>query len=408
VDHLTGGYLAGLLDATLESAPHELPGLISEHSRSIGARSALAYLVGLQQQVLIAFGGAEGDAAETFAVDSTVAGWCFQHSEPHEVRRDDGLVDVWMPLIDGTDRLGVLRFVVEESVLGSGGDPWRVAARRFGTLVATLVVSKGAYGDAVARARRRNDPTLAAEIQWGILPPLTFTSPRVNVAGALEPAYEVAGDSLDYAVGPSCTHLGAFDAVGHGLASARISVMTIFAYRHARRSGLSLEATARRVDEVIRDTHGPEAFCTAVLAELDTACGRLRWVNAGHPEPLLIRQGRYVGTLRVPTWRPLGLGDDTALPPSELVVGETQLEPGDRVLLYTDGVVEARSSGGEFFGQDRLADLITRDLDGLTVAETMRRAVKAILEHQHGKLDDDASLLLVEWSGSDPRPSHRR
>lgn len=127
----------------------------------------------------------------------------------------------------------------------------------------------------------------------------------------------------------------------------------------------------------------------------------LRWVNAGHPEPLLIRQGRFVGTLQSPPWRPLGLGDDILLPPAELVVGEAQLEPGDRVLFYTDGLVEARSAAGEFFGQERLVDLLTRNLDELPVAETMRRAVKAILEHQGGKLDDDASLLLVEWPGID-------
>jgi hypothetical protein len=399
-DLAAGGYLAGLLDDTLESAPDELPGLITKHARALGALSACAYLVGLQQKALAEF-RSDGGQPETLAVDSTLAGRCYQHLEVHQARREDGLVDVWMPLLDGTERLGVLRFVVPASRLDTDGGPWALAARRFGTLVATLVVSKSAYGDAMECLRRRNEPTLAAEIQWGILPPLTFTSARVNVAGALEPAYEVAGDSLDYSVGPGRTRFAAFDAVGHGLASARISVMTIFAYRHARRCGLTLEASARRVDEVVRDTYGPEAFCTAVLAELDTDHGRIRWVNAGHPEPLLIRQGRFVGSLRTPPWRPLGLGDDALLPPAELVVGEAQLEPGDRVLLYTDGVVEARSSTGEFFGLERLADLLTRNLDELPVAETMRRAVKAILEHQHRELDDDASLLLVEWPGTD-------
>ena len=74
------------------------------------------------------------------------------------------------------------------------------------------------------------------------------------------------------------------------------------------------------------------------------------------------------------------------------------LEPGDCVLFYTDGVTDARSPEGEFFGEERLIDLITRNLaSGLPAPETMRRVVRALLEHQQGRLTDDASLLLVQW-----------
>jgi serine phosphatase RsbU (regulator of sigma subunit) len=80
------------------------------------------------------------------------------------------------------------------------------------------------------------------------------------------------------------------------------------------------------------------------------------------------------------------------------VTGSEQLEPGDSVLLYTDGVTEARSPAGDFFGERRLVDLIVRNLAaGLPAPETMRRVVHALLEHQQGRLDDDASLLLVQW-----------
>ena len=75
-----------------------------------------------------------------------------------------------------------------------------------------------------------------------------------------------------------------------------------------------------------------------------------------------------------------------------------QLEPGDRLLLYTDGVTDIQSPAGEFFGVERLTDLLSANLvAGLPAAETMRRLVRALLEHQQGQLRDDATLLALEW-----------
>ena len=82
-------------------------------------------------------------------------------------------------------------------------------------------------------------------------------------------------------------------------------------------------------------------------------------------------------------------------------IGSEQLEPGDRVLLHTDGVTEARAPDGTFFGDQRLTDLIIRNLAaGLPAPETMRRVVRALLEHQQGNLSDDASLVLVQWQAN--------
>jgi serine phosphatase RsbU (regulator of sigma subunit) len=139
-----------------------------------------------------------------------------------------------------------------------------------------------------------------------------------------------------------------------------------------------------------------------VLAELQPATGTLCWLNAGHPPPLLLRHGRLVKTLEVPARPPLGIALPDDLRRSALVtdpvVGVEQLEPGDCVLLYTDGVTEARAPDGSFFGEERLADLIVRHLAaGLPAPETMRRVVRALLEHQQGRLTDDASLALLQW-----------
>ena len=76
-----------------------------------------------------------------------------------------------------------------------------------------------------------------------------------------------------------------------------------------------------------------------------------------------------------------------------------QLEPGDRLALYTDGVVEARRLG-QFFSEQRLADFVVREsASGLDGPEVLRRLIRAVLEHQHGVLQDDATILLLEWTG---------
>jgi serine phosphatase RsbU (regulator of sigma subunit) len=165
------------------------------------------------------------------------------------------------------------------------------------------------------------------------------------------------------------------------------------AYRNSRRQRLKLAETAAAVDEAIRVRFGPERFVTAVLAELDLASGRFRWIRAGHPAPLLLRGSKVVKTLWGDGGLPLGLGS---------AGGETEesLEPGDQVVFFTDGVTEARSPDGTFFGTDRLADLVSRaSAGGQPPPETLRRLMHSILDHQGGDLQDDATAVLVEWAG---------
>jgi serine phosphatase RsbU (regulator of sigma subunit) len=164
-----------------------------------------------------------------------------------------------------------------------------------------------------------------------------------------------------------------------------------------------LTETGRLIDEAIGGVYQGEAFATGVLADLDTDTGELTWINAGHHEPLLLREGKLVKTLSALPGLPFGLGASGEQPPS-YTLGTEHLQPGDRLLFYTDGVTEARSPEGEFFGVDRLVDLLVRNFAGdLAAPETMRRVVRALLEHQRGRLDDDATLLLVQWPVDDEK-----
>ncbi len=174
--------------------------------------------------------------------------------------------------------------------------------------------------------------------------------------------------------------------------------MAISAYRHARRNMLDLPDMAAEIDTALKTQIGDSQFATAVLARLDLATGRLRWINAGHPEPLILRGTALVAPPHCPPSRPLGLQD------AKPVVCDTRLEPGDRLLLYTDGITEARSPDGEFFGEQRLADFISTALAaGDPAPETVRRLLRSVLTHQADQLQDDASIVVLEWLTGEAR-----
>lgn len=398
--------LRALVDDAVLAAPYELAGLIDSCARGLGARGATAYLADLQQRMLMPFvarvASRDDIQLTPLAVDSTLAGRAFQTFDVHT--QDAGVegLRVWLPLLLGTDRLGVLGVTVaDEAALSADGGWLSALLNRMAARCANLIASKSPYGDTIVRLRRRNQMGLAAEMQYLLLPPLTFASRPVTVAAALEPCYFVAGDTIDYAVDAGRTRVAVFDGMGHGLHSAQCAVLTIAAYRNSRRAGQTLTETMVAIDDALFEGLGGEVFTTGVLVELDTDTGMLQWANAGHPEPLLIRQGKVIKALHVEPRAPLGLGDLPGL--GTAAIGHEQLEPGDRLLLFTDGVVEARSPAGEFFGVERLGDLVIRHLaGGLTAPETVRRLVRELLEHQSDQLADDATLLLLEWrTGSD-------
>jgi serine phosphatase RsbU (regulator of sigma subunit) len=154
--------------------------------------------------------------------------------------------------------------------------------------------------------------------------------------------------------------------------------------------------TYRSMDELVALEFGEEKFATAQLATLELSTGRLRWLNAGHPAPMVIRNGRRVD-LGSDIGLPVGLGGP------DPVVNAESLEPDDVLLLFTDGITEARSVDGTEFGRERLADLTERAVAaGQPSAETVRLLSHAVLGHQVDVLQDDATLLLVSWTGPDP------
>jgi hypothetical protein len=382
--------LGSLLEAGHRLAPDQVASVVADHMTVIGMHDVAIYLVDLDQRRLIPLGPAESTPDEHLEIDATAAGQAFRTQttvcEPAPAAAPCRL---WVPLIDGADRIGVLAATVAEA-----DDLTRKRAMHMASVTAALVVSKSSYGDHLVLTRRLRDMDLAAEMRWSMLPPLTFTNDRVAVAGMLEPAYEIAGDAFDYAVNGDVAHLAIIDAMGHGLEASRMANLAVGSYRHSRRRGLNLEETFSAMDKVVAESFGSEKFVTGQLVRLDLATGALTWVNAGHPRPLLWRNGRPVDDLHCETSLPLGMG----YVPAE--VAQVALEPGDAVLFLTDGVIEARSPAGEFFGRTRLAQMWLEVGAGQLPAEILRRLCHSILDHQEGRLQDDATLLMLSYTGS--------
>jgi serine phosphatase RsbU (regulator of sigma subunit) len=302
---------------------------------------------------------------------------------------DSGVVRLWVPLLDGTERVGVLGALAHDP---DETAEWRM--KRLGTLISLMVVSKRHSSDTYARLVRTDPMTLSAEVLWNLLPNGSFANDRVVLSAALEPAYQVGGDAFDYGITGDLLHLSIFDAMGHDLTSGLTASIAMGACRNNRLQGADLLATSEAVDEAIAEQFGQTRFATGVLADLDMNTGELTWVNRGHHPALIIRDGRLAATLesKIPS-PPMGfrLGLSSG-------IERYQLQRGDRLLYYTDGIIEAQSPEGEMFGLDRFIEFIVRhEADGMSAPETLRRLIQSILRHQHGRLQDDATVLTVEW-----------
>ncbi|MFF0835456.1 MULTISPECIES: PP2C family protein-serine/threonine phosphatase [unclassified Streptomyces] len=378
--------LEQLITEAQTALPVELPALANQCASAVGLDTAQIYLADLQQRLLIPL----DETSEPLLVDHSSAGWAYRTLSPRVAESADSLM-VWIPLVDGAERLGVLGVGTAslDSVLMR-------RSRMLSHLFAMLITSKRAYSDWLVARTRTTPMQLPAEMVRAFMPPRTIGSSRCVSTAVLEPAYEIAGDAFDHSVIKNKLNSAILDAMGHDLTAGLTVSVAMAAARNARRRGASLVDVVSSVDQALAQWL-PDHFCTGVLSQFDAETGLLRWANCGHPPPLLIRAGKVLaGALDSPPQPPLGLAGPLA--PAERQVQETELEPDDCVLLYSDGVVEARDASGGEFGLDRFTDFIIRsNAAGERPAEVLRLLIHAILDYQGNQLRDDATILLFEW-----------
>jgi serine phosphatase RsbU (regulator of sigma subunit) len=294
---------------------------------------------------------------------------------------------VYLPVSVRAERLGVLAVTVPGHDLGPEvGEVLDDVARVLGH----VLTGARRYTDRFEMLRRRRELGLAAEIQWELLPSLAFELPAFSIAGTVEPAYEIGGDNFDYAISAHRLTVSVSDAVGHGIRAALLASLAVTAMRNARRAHCSIVEQAGTANRHLVEQFPGADFVTGLILELDVDNGAAMILNAGHPPPLLLREGG-VSELLVPPELPLGLVGSAHYP-----VHPIQLHPSDRLLLFTDGITEAHRRGERDFGYRRLAAMLA-DQSHLRPPELVRHLTRAVNESCNGVLSDDATAVCLDW-----------
>jgi Stage II sporulation protein E (SpoIIE) len=293
-----------------------------------------------------------------------------------------------------TDRVGpstLWPMVVRDRVMGfllardrPAGDLGTFA----GQAALALELASG-YTDALHSVRRRKDTKPAAEIQQNLLPPRLARVEGGDLAGGVLPGYDVGGDFFDYAGNADGLWLVVADAAGKGNSAAALSSLALGALRAGRRAGAGLQEAARLADEAILAVDMP-LYLTAVLGSWDAVGHRLRWINCGHPTPLIRRADGHVNELDGERTYPLGIRFKERLFP----VLTARVGPGDRLLLYSDGVSERRTADGGRIGEDGLRAVFAQ-LGRRSAATTVRGIQDAVIGASPEALRDDATLLVL-------------
>ncbi|MFI5801477.1 PP2C family protein-serine/threonine phosphatase [Streptomyces sp. NPDC051561] len=366
--------------------PMDLATSVHQCAQALGLPDVLVFLADIQQRQLTAL----NLAAPTQEIDSSVAGASYRTQIPQLEPQRQGIT-LWQPLVDGVERLGVLSVHVT-----TADEPTRQRASALAALCAMMITSKRAYKDTFVRRARTHSMDLAAEMLRAFLPPRTIGTPSVTSTAVLEPAYEIGGDAFDHALSEDTLHAAVLDATGHNLASGLTTAVALAACRKARRTEAGLLDLVHEADEALI-TWLPDLFCTGVLCRLHLPTGMLRWVNCGHPPPLLIRDGRLVeGAFRRRADLPMGTPSKLSRHPRS--VHQIQLQPGDRVLVHTDGITEARNADGSELGVEHLAhDVADSGTLSELAPETLRRLIHSFLDATGPRLKDDATILMLEW-----------
>ncbi|PWW21027.1 stage II sporulation protein E [Geodermatophilus normandii] len=338
--------------------------------------------------------GAEGARTQAGAQAETVpmAGTVYERvlrTQAVDVHPLDDGTRVIAPVTDRGDAIGLLELVLPGELGPTSIADVAAAAHA----LAHVVIAARRYTDVFEWGQRTTPFSLAAEIQRRLLPgSYTCEAGQFTLAGWLEPAASVGGDTFDFTLNDDALHLSITDAVGHEVEAALLATLLVGALRNARRAGLDLPAQARYANEALAAHASVGQFVTGQLVRVDLSARTAAVVNAGHPPPLLVREGR-VREIGLDVEPPFGV-----VPGRSFRVQRLPLQPGDRIVFLTDGVQERNAAV-----LDVAAAL--RDTTDLHPREVVQELGAAVLRATGGNLRDDATVLCLDWYGGPPRRS---
>ena len=326
------------------------------------------------------------DQAETLPLSGTVYERVLRTQQADTEGRDDGTRMI-VPVTDRGDAIGLLELVLTRYPSAAEAADISSAAHA----LAYVVIAARRHTDVFEWGQRSTPFALAAEIQRRLLPAsYTCEAGQFTLAGWLEPASSVGGDTFDYTLDRHCLQVSITDAVGHQVAAALLATLLVGALRNGRRKGLDLGEQARYANDSLAEHSASGQFVTGQLMRIDLRTGTAGMINAGHPLPLRLRAGRVEEVdLRIEA--PFGV-----MPGKSFDVQPFPLEPGDRIVLLTDGMQERNAVNLDVAAA--LAD--TADLHPREVVHALGAAV---LDATGGDLRDDATMVCLDWYGGPPR-----
>jgi AcrR family transcriptional regulator len=246
------------------------------------------------------------------------------------------------------------------------------------------------YTDFIEAARRRKPTTPAAEIQQNLFPPRIVRIQGAQLAGVLLPSYEVGGDWFDFVDNRDGAWLAIADTAGTGPTAAGLGAAALGALRAARRSDHTLQQALHAMHETVQRLGNPDFYVSAIIARWRAATRTLTWVNCGHPPAYLADLDANLTELQGPAHPALGTGD----PEPAFTPTERQLQPGERLILVTDGITERRTEGGGRFGLDGLTRAVA-EVENPTAPATAMAIQRAVTDCWREPLEDDGTVAVM-------------
>ena len=312
---------------------------------------------------------------------------CFGSQQPVVDTTLAGSSRIHLPLTVWGERLGVL--LIETALPADA-----TLLDQLTTIADELAVSLRAAErdtDRYRRVTRRARLTIAAELQWELLPGRALGDDRFHIAGQLEPAYAVCGDHFDWSVTGDRLTVTVLNGFGAGLPAALLTTTAVNAMRNARRSGANIVEQAELASDAVHSCHAGNAHAATLLLEIDLVTGQVEAVDAGSPRAMIAREGE-VHPVHLEQQLPLGMFDETRY--------ETQrfrLEPGDRLLVVSDGVHAAAPGNLAPYGEVALLTALrrTRLQPAPDAVGTVMRGLREY--HAGTEPDDDAVTVCLDW-----------
>ncbi len=338
-------------------------------------------LIRLSHRVRTTRGSLGRDFAERVPIAGSVHGRALA-DQTVQVAAEDAGWRVVAPVTNRGEAIGVLEMVLLESPNEQSIADVALAAHA----LAYIVIANRRFTDLYEWGQRSVPLSLAAEIQHRLLPAAyTCEASHFTLAAWLEPAGEIAGDTFDFSLERDTLHLSVTDAMGHSVEAAVLATVLVAALRNGRRARAGLAEQARLASSRLAEHFHRAEYVTGQLVRVDLRTGTAEIINAGHPPPLRLRDGRVCFVDLKPDL-PFALGEH------EYQVQPLSVVPGDRLVFVTDGILDRNAAGVNIEG------LIARDAK-LHPREAVQNLIHAVLEAAGGQLRDDATVMCLDWHG---------